>query len=285
MININKEKLNNKIKQKYQLKDNTFCFSPKPNWNDKIEVEIGDIKQPNTFFPQLKIKRWDNEINYSLRFKDEENIEEKISYKDEKIKWVKGNKEIHLYDNPVTSKDGGYEIEVVLKEKPVSNKLEFSIETKGLSFFFQPELTQKEKENGNIRPENVIDSYAVYYKNSPLNYNDGKLYQAGKAFHIYRIKATDANGVSVWGKQNIDVIKKLHTIEIPQDFLDNATYPVIVDPTFGYTTLGESSAISIGSYIYGTTSTYSGGGVGTRATQIKSKDSEHERTLKYVKKN
>jgi hypothetical protein len=88
----------------------------------------------------------------------------------------------------------------------------------------------------------------------------GMNYMAGKVGHIYRIKAIDANGDWTWGKQNIDVGKKLHTIELPQDWLDKAAYPVVVDPTFGYTTLGslsESHSINdaVGSNINKTAST------------------------------
>jgi hypothetical protein len=44
-LEINKEKLNNIIKQKYQIADNTFCFTPKNDWRDRIEVELFDTKQ------------------------------------------------------------------------------------------------------------------------------------------------------------------------------------------------------------------------------------------------
>jgi hypothetical protein len=173
-----------------------------------------------------------------------------VEFDGEKTKWIGAKVEAHFYDKPEVSEDGGHEFEVILKEKPKTNILEFSIETKGLEFFYQSALTETEIAEGANHPENVVDSYAVYYKDCPANYVDGKLYRTGKAFHIYRIKATDANGVSVWGKQNIDVDKKLHTIELPQDFLDNAVYPVVVDPTFGYTTKGGSGTIGAGYWYF-----------------------------------
>ena len=40
------------------------------------------------------------------------------------------------------------------------------------------------------------------------------------------------------------------SIEIPQDFLDNGIYPILIDPTFGYTTAGASYAECI-NYIRG----------------------------------
>ena len=63
-------------------------------------------------------------------------------------------------------------------------------------------------------------------------------YKSGKAFHIYRPKIFDSNDNWVWADLHIE--GEIATITIPQDFLDNAQYPVIVDPTIGYTVIGAS---------------------------------------------
>ncbi len=231
MPKIDQSKLPKEIKDKYKIVNNSFRQITKSDWKDRITTEIGDVKQSD-FFPQIKIGRWGdseetNEVNFSLRLKHDEK-DPTIEFDGEKTKWKGKDIECHFWDKPEASEDGDHEFEVILKKKPKTNILEFSIETKGLEFFYQPALTEAEIAEGANRPENVIDSYAVYYKDCPANYVNGKLYRTGKAFHIYRIKATDANGVSVWGKQNINVEKKLHTIELPQDFLDKAVYPVSI---------------------------------------------------------
>jgi len=123
---------------------------------------------------------------------------------------------------------GGVEFDTILYEKPTSNKITFPIETKGLKFYYQPPLTEEIKigdENGRIvkvtetdayakdektgelisvnhSPENVVGSYAVYHESKSGDYSKmgGKNYRAGKAFHIYRPKITDANGNWTWGK-------------------------------------------------------------------------------------
>ena len=51
-----------------------------------------------------------------------------------------------------------------------------------------------------------------------------KNYRAGKAFHIYRPKMIDSVGTEVWGELKID--KGKLTVTIPQEFLDNAIYPI-----------------------------------------------------------
>jgi hypothetical protein len=50
---------NSTITQKYTQTLNTYVQQVKPDWKDRIEVEIGDIKTAEAFLPQTKIKRWD----------------------------------------------------------------------------------------------------------------------------------------------------------------------------------------------------------------------------------
>ena len=64
---------------------------------------------------------------------------------------------------------------------------------------------------------------------------------AGKSYHIFRPKIIDADKNWTWGALNIDIQAGMLTITIDQDFLNNAVYPVIVDPTFGNTDYGANS--------------------------------------------
>jgi len=188
-------------------------LTPKNEPKDRIEIEIGDFKQPE-FIPQVKLMRWDNEVNVSIRQQSE------------------GTPNFYEVDE-------GYEFEVILTEKPVSNKVRFTINHKELNFYYQPELTQEEIDEGAVRPDEVVGSYAVYHKSKGgMNRADGMEYKAGKAFHIYRPYAQDANGMGVWC--DLKITGGYLNITIPQDFLDQAAYPVIVDPTFGYTSIGGS---------------------------------------------
>lgn len=225
------------VDKKYVVKDNTLLAEVKSAPEDRIEIEIGDSKEPDKFLPQVKMMRWDNEVNLSIRAVVDENAE--VEIKDGVVKHISANYEVHQYEKPDVSEDGGYEFEWVLKEKPKSNVLEATIQTKGLDFFYQPELTQAEKDEGAERPENVIGSYAVYHS-TKSNYKIGdKNYKAGKAFHIYRPKIIDAKGDWTWGEMNID--NGILSVTIPEKWLDSAVYPVVVDPTFGYTSTGGSS--------------------------------------------
>lgn len=251
MKKITRKNTNKALDRKYKIVNNSLRQIAKNNPKDLVAVEIGDTKQPD-FYPQVKINRWGddeetNEVNFSVRYKDDDYTKGGLELEGELIKWKKGNREVHMYDKPEASSEGGYEIELHLKEKPDTNVFDFTIETKGLNFYYQPELTEKEKEEGAHRPENVVGSYAVYHKTKRDNRVGGKEYKTGKAFHIYRPKVIDADGNETWGELNIDEKKKLLTVTVPQFFLDKAVYPIVVDPTFGYETIGSSySNLGIG---------------------------------------
>ena len=218
-----------------QKLNNTFIKEIVSNPKRRVDFELGDIKQPD-FYPQFKTKHWDNEANFSIRLK-EDDYQGKVKEKNGRIEWQKGVKIARFYE--VDIDDGGFEFEVEFSEKPDSNVLEYTIQSKEFDFFYQPELTPEEIVEGRERPENVIGSYAVYHKTQKHNEINGKEYRTGKAFHIYRPFAIDVEGTRVWCELSIN--EDLLTITIPQEFLDTAIYPVIIDPTFGYTTQGASS--------------------------------------------
>lgn len=246
-----------------QINDTTFDVT----LSSGDKVEIGD-KEAIDFKPHIKLNRWDGECFLAIKPAGE--IEEEVEYEveEEKVKCkykVKQGEfefewETEFYaleprvviakdkdgnDVPFTQNElGGFEFEVFLKEKPPTNKIVLDIETQGLKFYSQP----YEIAEDSIAPENVKGSIAVYHAtrtNMHRGKADAEKYKCGKAFHIYRPKITDAEGNWVWGELSIDEQASTLTITIPQEFIDGATYPVVIDPTFGYTTLGTTGSVSI----------------------------------------
>lgn len=239
------------IAEKFIVEGNTFKRAVTDNPRDKIEIEIGDSKQPD-FKPQAKISRWFNEVNFSLRA--QEHPEAVVRTEGKLIKYITPDYEVHQYelDPGEIGEDGGLEFEWVLPQKPASNVLTATIQTKELNFFYQPALTQEEIDEGAGRPENVAGSYAVYHKTKGgMNRADGMEYKTGKAFHIYRPKVTDKKGKETWAELNIDETSGVLSVTVPQEFLEKAAYPVIVDPTFGYTSVGASQMNSETDYLMG----------------------------------
>lgn len=269
----------------YKKSNNTYFAKPK----DDVSIELGDSKQPD-FKPQAKWMRWDNEVNLSVRLVDDEKGSVVVFRSKDKIKWVRSDKEIHFYDIPVSEEfpEGGHELEIVLKKKPVSNKIKFTLRTKGLDFFYQPPLTEEIKvgdEDGRVvkvtetdafdkegrtvihRPENVVGSYAVYASEDKINYVGGKEYRAGKVGHFLYPYLIDAKGWKVRAEDfkielNLEKTEGFLTVIIPQDFLDRAVYPIrrAAGLEFGYHTNASTSRSDNYSNIWGSLFT---GAVGT----------------------
>jgi len=238
---------------------------------DIHKVEIGDTKDSSQFYPQAKIMQWGNETNFSMRLITDVDDNSEYYLDDiDKARWVSsdGNIEADIFQFDIPDKslnltkenteNGGLVFDVKFTEKPFSNVVKFSLRSKNLNFFYQPELTDEEAQSTldkliandatayshftleevkrRSRPEKILGSYAVYHKTKR---NDE--YKTGKAFHIYRPHVTDAKGNTEWCSLNINEATNLLTITISQEFLDNAIYPIIVDPDVGYTTIGGSS--------------------------------------------
>lgn len=239
MVKMNKDKI---VTESKNLRSLT------PNRAEHIKIEIGDSKQAD-FMPRVKLMAWDNEANLSIGLITDHKAD-RVSTKSQLVEWSNPDYDAKIY--PLDHlEDGGLEFEFTLREKPENNRIDLSIRTKGLDFFYQAPLTNEEKLEGLRRRKNVEGSYAVYYRGEPGDYSSlgGKNYKTGKAFHIYRPHAIDSDGNTAWGDLNIDEEKELLTIILPTNFLDNASYPIWVDPTVGYSGVGATDL-----YLNGTSS-------------------------------
>lgn len=192
--------------------------------------------------PAITLSKWNGEAGLTVSY-DKVHAPGARAFLTDRMEWKGGKEEVHAY--PIQAKagmeDGGFEIEVVLNDKPDTNVFQFKIEgAEDLDFFYQPELKPEEIAQGALRPENVVGSYAVYYRDH-ANHMEGQTnYATGKAYHIYRPKAVDANGAEIWAELHYS--SGLLFVTVPFEFLQKAAYPIRVDPTFGYTTQGASNS-------------------------------------------
>jgi len=230
------------------------------------EILIGDFKAKE-FKPQILLSRWDGECFLKIplgetvknfRYEESENYItwDSTDFKVKvyplnktEIKEKIQNQELKFIQNEY----GGLELEIILEKRPSTNKITLPIQTQNLRFTYQPPLHPDHPtwadEDGdgkpdNFRPMNVVGSYAVYHsKRSAFHHSkeNAQKYKTGKAFHIYRPKAIDSIGREIWCNLHIDEKKGLLTITIPQEFLENAVYPIYIDPNFGYESVGGSS--------------------------------------------
>jgi len=255
------------------INSTTWKSIPKDDDKDRIEAIVGDDKQVE-FYPQVKIQRWDNEVNFAVRLTSIDRITAPILDR-EKIIWDSPTCGMEFRDVAPNDefREGAFKFEYIIKSKPLTNQLRFSIETKGLEFHKQPsyltlqrqweedfgrgitvtenEVLDRDGKRLVFCEENVVGGYAVYHSGNPINYVDGKLYRCGQLGFIYKPKIIDATGRWTWGDVNIDIENKTYIITIPQKFIDEAVYPIRSNDTFGYETLGANEVV-LTTYSFGT---------------------------------
>jgi hypothetical protein len=91
-------------------------------------------------------------------------------------------------------------------------------------FFRQPDF---------LKNSLLAGSYAVYKKETLIGEGTGKL------CHIHRPEITDSRGRRCWG--DLSVFGNKLRITIPETWLCEAKYPVVVDPTIVTTTVGSQN--------------------------------------------
>lgn len=138
--------------------------------------------------------------------------------------------------------DGGFKVDVILNEKPDTNRFCYQIEGwEDYDFFYQPALTQEEIDQGASRPEDIVGSYAVYHKTKRNHVIGQENYATGKVMHIPRPEVWEVNNPTTtreWA--DLSYRNGELCVTARQGFLDNAEYPVRIDPTFGYTSAGAT---------------------------------------------
>jgi hypothetical protein len=119
--------------------------------------------------------------------------------------------------------DGSFEYDCILKKEPDSNVIRLRIDgAEYFNFYRQPDFVDDPLLKG---------SYAVYKKETLIGEGTGKL------CHIHRPEIIDARGRRCWGTLAV-IGNELH-ITIPEKWLGEAAYPVVVDPVIGTTTIGS----------------------------------------------
>ncbi len=259
-----------------KIEGNTLTLRPDINWlkthtypiildptvetipREQESIVFGDENSPE-FKPKMKLNKWGDETFASVEYESpalgemgqQKIVGDKVVWEDQagKISFefyekepevIKEEKQGQEKKYPINN-DGGVEFNVILKEKPATNQINFKLESQGLEFYYQAPTKEM--------PEYVIGSYAVYHaeKTGDFTQLGGKNYRAGKAFQIYRPRLEDATGKWVWGELNIDVQKGKLTVTIPQDFLDQAVYPIrqAAGLNFGYSTVGTAGSTGV----------------------------------------
>jgi hypothetical protein len=170
--------------------------------------------------PSWGLRRWGRD---SLRFCPVPHERYSIRGNSRRLLY-RGERESHCFTILDNSR---FEYDIILKKRPESNTVALFLEGwEQFDFLRQPD---------GFGPELLRGSYAVYKKEFVINsaaYHVG----TGKFCHIHRPKIIDGRGREAWGGLRID--RGVMTITVPEKWLGEAAYPVVVDPVIGSNTIG-----------------------------------------------
>lgn len=216
-------------------------------------AEFGNLDAP-TFEPHILLPKWNRERQVKVMPHGIMAGEVEIEVEEDKVKskykfeigGVEEEIETEFYVMPPTEQfeRGIAELDIVLPRRPNDNRIILDIEAEGVDFWHQPPLTPEEIAEEAVRPDNIVNSYALYDKVKRDHAIGGINYKCGKLFHIPRPRPIDAIGNWCWADLLIENGRQI--ITIPWDFLNNAVYPIrhIAGDTFGDTD-GAGTGISI----------------------------------------
>lgn len=199
--------------------------------------------------PHITYSRWAGHRSVQLQYRAPLSGGKLVA--DGVVGWSDGVHALHAYDLEPQSvlEEGGLELEVVLAARPTVNAWSFSVGGWEQFDFFRQEPFENINPDGSSwgigrfggvgqQPAEYAGSYAVYAKGVHGYVSGAVNFETGKMFHILRPKAVDANGEAVWG--DLVFADGVLTVTVPQSFLDRAQYPLRVDPTFGFTSIGAN---------------------------------------------
>lgn len=198
---------------------------------------------------RVEAKQIDNIVETTFPWKDQNGLKVVVDLGEPTIsERLADKRKKEVITEVVDFGEGGFKVDILLNEKPDTNRFCYAIEgAENYDFFYQPALTEEEIEQGAERPEDIVGSYAVYHKTLKNHVVGQENYATGKVMHIPRPQVWELNdeeNMKEWAELSYSEKEGL-CVTVRQDFLDSAKYPVRVDPTFGYTSVGGGS-VSLG---------------------------------------
>jgi len=162
-------------------------------------------------------------------------------------------------DHIDTTEDERLKWFVHLDSKPKSGVFEWELRHNDGVIFNHQILTQQDIDDGaRYKSDSSKNSYAIRCnKRNRYVDSEGNVladYGTGKIGHIYRRKFISGDGRWWW----IDTLEitpvtptmSMMKVTVPQEILDSATYPAILNDTFGWDQIGTLDRTTAGNYLY-----------------------------------
>lgn len=191
-------------------------------------VRVGG-EDPAWFVPNVNASKWGDRVWLNMRSLDFEPVKDDATLADQVTVTKDGVMQRWFIDA-----DDRVQHDIIFAAKP---RLELKFQLSypdGLRFALQPALSAEEAAKY-PRPDNVEGSYAVYWRES------NNEFQTGKFCHLFYPFLVDAHGARVRAEQFVfDEPTKTLLLVLPGKWLDEAAYPVLLDPDMGYASSGAS---------------------------------------------
>jgi hypothetical protein len=191
------------------------------------EVIVGGELPNDKFVPSVRATKFNGEAFVEIKPKGVTiNAEKEVSANGKITIEAQGRK--HRF-YPLSEDSLEYEVE--FPSRPSGNTIQFTLSKSPNVSYAKQILSQEAIDRGDTysRPD-AEGSYAFF-----IDKIDNQ-YESGKVAHIWRPKLIDNLGAESWC--DMDIQGNTLTITMDSDFLDNAAYPVILDPILGYSSQG-----------------------------------------------
>ena len=151
---------------------------------------------------------------------------------------------VHVFES-----EKGIEWDIILSSKPSVNSWSLKTEFSTLEWHYQPPLNEEVWPKGYTvnathamegddvkayRPIEYVGSWAVFGNKQDNEYGTGKF------CHVQRPLVYDQKGNKIYG--DLSYSNGVLTVTVDEAWLENAVYPVTVDPVFEEKSVGASSA-------------------------------------------
>lgn len=165
----------------------------------------------------------------------------------------------------------GFKVDILLNERPDTDCLEWGIGGwEQYRFSKVKPITQRQIDAGWRQDPESIGSYSVYHSKLANHAVGGINYENGKFAHIDYPKVWEVGNPegTTQRAESFLIENGLMRVCPGAKFLDEATYPVRIDPTFGYTSIGAEKLFLAEKYNNGAGFDYEGGLGGNPVTGI-----------------
>lgn len=160
-----------------------------------------------------------------------------------------------FYSEKIKILPNGISYDFILNKNPGINTWTLHLQSNGLSFYYQPPLTGEYLAGWSNEFNDYITVSETYvngtngvliHRLNPYGYaiycdKVGGKYQTGKIMNIYRPIVIDASGHKIFGVLQYVNNPSEFILSVDSSFLNTATYPVTIDPDFGFTSKGNTA--------------------------------------------